>query len=182
MFARMLDDNKQTNGKRNECPLDLTREVPSSCILHFKVEQSIWCQSASRIATLFRKLRKNVLHIVRLEKDFPNSKIYIQLNGESQIYRRLFTVLLSFVYPVQSLLNLVFVCLEGTKHFYSKYLLYEIKEPVLWPNPIESRWYPYYVLKFVHIRHIYITFYIVNLLYPKYRGLLGKKSIICIFR
>ena len=49
--------------RRNECPLELTREVPSSCILHFKVEQSIWCQSASHIATLLRKLRKNVYGI-----------------------------------------------------------------------------------------------------------------------
>lgn len=97
---------------------------------------------------------------------------------------RLFTTLLLFVYPVQSLLNLVFVCLERTKHFYSKYLLYEIKERILWPNPIESRWYPYYILKFVHIRHIYIYIlrYFISCLYPKYRGLLGKKSIICIFR
>lgn len=52
--------SQPTNERRNECPLDLTREVSSSCILYFKVEQSIWRQTVSHIATSFRKLRKNV--------------------------------------------------------------------------------------------------------------------------
>lgn len=124
MFARMLDYNKQTNGKRNECPLDLTREVPSSCILHFKVEQSIWCQSASRIATLFRKLRKNVLYCLSRER-FSKIQTYRQdlhLKWISD-YRR-----------PSSISSIIIVCspcpkfakvgvrllrmLERTKHFY----------------------------------------------------------------